>query len=164
MSPPPSDVLLSVRPATVGDTAEVVRLAALMYETLGMGTDDRQWRQTAAHHLATRLGHDAAVFVVDDPSNPGQLAAIGAATITRRLPAPHNPGATVGYIQWISTDPAWRRRGLARRVTGALLDWLRDNDVRTVELHAARDAEALYRSMGFADGTNPALRTRLQVK
>jgi GNAT superfamily N-acetyltransferase len=132
-----------------------------MYAELGTVPTGGAWQGEAGQHLASRLGRDAAVFVVDDPTAPGRLVAIGAGTIARRLPGPHNPGATAGYIQWIFTEPAWRRRGLARQVTQAVLDWFRENEVHLVELHAYPEAEALYRSLGFQEGHSRALRARI---
>jgi len=108
-----------------------------------------------------RLGVDVAVFVADVPGSTGRLAAIGAGTIATRLPSPANPSATVGYIQWVSTDPRWRRRGLARLITAALVGWFREREVGALELHATPDAAALYQSLGFELGANPGLRIRL---
>jgi ribosomal protein S18 acetylase RimI-like enzyme len=152
---------LVVRPATAKDTDEVLRLADLMYEAMGMDTSAPGWRKAAARMVETRLGTDAIVFVADDPNTAGQLVATGAGTIARRLPGPSNPDVQVGYIQWVSTDPKWRRLGLARSITTALLEWFQARGVRSVELHATADTENLYRSLGFGQGTNPGLRIRL---
>jgi GNAT superfamily N-acetyltransferase len=153
--------VIAVRAGTLADTPEVIRLAGLMYEAMGMDASGHAWREAAGQALATRLGKDAAVFVADSPASPGRLAAAGAGTIARRLPGPANPGARVGYIQWVSTDPPWRRRGLASQITTALLEWFAERGVPSVELHATGTAEGLYRSLGFGPGPNPGLRIRL---
>ena len=101
---------MAIRPATIEDAGEVVRLAALMYEAMGLDATGTAWQRAAVTAMASRLGEDAAVFVADDPGTPGRLAATGAGVIATRLPGPANPAATVGYIQWVSTDPRWRRR------------------------------------------------------
>ena len=160
-TPGAPDHKIAVRPATAEDTAEVIRLAALMYEAMGLDATRPAWRQAAAAAMASRLGGDTCVFVADDPDTAGRLAATGAGVITTRLPGPANPAATVGYIQWVSTDPRWRRRGLARAVTSALLGWFAERDVRAVELHATPQAAGLYHSLGFGPGPNPGLRIRL---
>jgi hypothetical protein len=99
-----------------------------------------------------------AAFVVDDPRDAGRLAASGAGSIARHLPGLRNPTALVGYVQWVATDVRWRRSGCSRTILGALLIWYAANDVRIVELHATASAEGLYRSLGFSEGPNPALR------
>jgi squalene-hopene/tetraprenyl-beta-curcumene cyclase len=146
----------------IDDTAEVIRLAAAMYEAMGMDANGTTWRRSAADQLASRLGDEVMVFVVDDPTTPGRLAATGAGSIATRLPGPGNPDAKVGYIQWVSTDPAWRRRGPARSITAALLKWFADRAVGSVELHATRAGEPMYRALNFNEGPNPALRMRLE--
>ena len=152
---------IAIRPATMEDAGEVVRLAALMYEAMGLDATGTVWRRAAVTAMAGRLGEDAMVFVADDPGTPGRLAATGAGVIATRLPGPANPAATVGYIQWVSTDPRWRRRGLARLITSTLITWFRDRDVRAIELHATPEGAGLYRSLGFGPGDNPGLRIRL---
>jgi GNAT superfamily N-acetyltransferase len=158
---PPETGAFAVRAATAGDTDEIIRLAGLMYEAMGTDASAGDWREAARANLATRLGRDVAVFVADDPCDPGRLAATGAGTIVRRLPGPANPAALAGYIQWVSTDQRWQRRGLARQITAALLGWFAARDVRSIELHATEQGEPLYRSLGFGPGENPGLRIRL---
>lgn len=157
----------AVRPATPADAEEVVRLAALMYAAMGVDADVPGWDRAVHAALHERLGRDVAVFVVDAPDGApgaggaGGLAACGASTTAQRLPGPSNLTAAVAYLQWISSDPRWRRRGLARAVTTALLDDLRSRGVRVVELHATAQGEGLYRSLGFTPGAHPDLRLRL---
>ncbi|WP_447643599.1 GNAT family N-acetyltransferase [Nocardioides zeae] len=54
----------------------------------------------------------------------------------------------------VRTDAAHRRRGLARRVVGGLLDGLAERGVTTVVLHVVTTnapALALYAGLGFAE-------------
>jgi ribosomal protein S18 acetylase RimI-like enzyme len=53
----------------------------------------------------------------------------------------------------VYTDVEFRRRGLARELTQAAMQWCRSNRVDVVVLHASTDGRPLYESMGFA-GTN----------
>ena len=68
---------------------------------------------------------------------------------------PHMIGAggRRGNILNVYTDPAYRRQGLARRLTETAVDWCRANGIRTVILHASDEGRKLYRSLGF-DPTN----------
>ncbi|MHB8658955.1 MAG: GNAT family N-acetyltransferase [Solirubrobacteraceae bacterium] len=157
----PSGPTAPPRRALLSDVDEVIRLASLMYQAMGMDASGKEWGRAAADHLRRRFGDDVMVFVVDDPMRPGRLSASGAGSIAARLPGPGNLSARIGYIQWVSTDIAWRRRGLARAVTRALLDWFVEQEVRSVELHATQEAEPLYGALGFDQGMNPSLRIRL---
>ena len=147
------------RPATPADIPEVVRLAAVMFTSMGMDATGATWRANAAAHARDRLGHDLAIFVVDG-DEPRALAASAAGTIANRLPSPNNPAARVGYIQWVATDEAHRRRGYARQVLEEVLAWFGERGVESIELHATKDAEPLYRGLGFTEGNSVALRRR----
>jgi hypothetical protein len=110
---------IAVRAATLDDTPEVIRLAGLMYAAMGMDASGHAWREAAGQALATRLGRDTAVFVADSPAAAGRLAAAGAGTIARRLPAPANPGpgsvTSNGYPQIPGGDGvAWPVRSPLR--------------------------------------------------
>jgi GNAT superfamily N-acetyltransferase len=150
---------VTARPATADDVDEVVRLAGVMYASMGHDITQPEWIAAARDAFTSRLGGDLAVFVVDAPDRAG-LAASGAGTISTRLPAPNNVSARVGYIQWVATDEDARRQGHGGAVMTALLDWYAEQHVPVVELHATPDGEPLYRELGFSDLGPIALRRR----
>lgn len=160
MSPGGPAAGAEVRMATVDDVAEVLRLAGLMYSSVGMAVTE-EWRQRAAQELSARLGRDVAVFVAYLPSVPGRLLASAAGSIGHRLPGPANPSGRAGYVQWVWTEPEVRGGGLGRAVMADLLEWFTANGVSAVELHASPQGAPLYRSLGFSDGRMRALRARL---
>ncbi len=153
-----------VRTASPDDAGEVARLAELMYRSLGLSLDDEvwaRWRVTARATVSGLLGAQLTVVVAEDPDTPGRLVACGAGVISPRLPNPAHASARVGYVQWMSTEPGFRRRGYARAVLQGLLEWFGSQGVDNVELHASPDGKALYRSEGFWEGsTGLALRRR----
>lgn len=146
---PQRDTGFTARFALVSDAFELVRLRAVMYESLGVDTSDPEWRADCRAHLEDRLGDGRLIgTVVDRPRAPG-LAASALAELATRIPAPSGPTGTYAYLSSVSTDPAWRRQGMARAVVSLLVDELRSRGVRRVELHATADGEPLYRSFGF---------------
>ena len=139
----------------------MVRLAKLMFESMGVAADDAEWQLNGKRQVEERLGLDLAVFVVDHPARPGKLVATAAGTIAARLPVPTNPGGRVGYVQWVATEPSFRLQGLGRMVMEALLAWFDDSLVPNVELHATSHGAPLYRALGFWTGSGGvALRRR----
>ncbi len=134
-----------------------MRLAELMFRGLAGALDEGQWAswRRAALEVVARLPKDTvAVFVVDNPRRPGTLVSCGAGIVVPRLPNPWHSGGRVGYVQWMSTEPAFRRRGLARAVLRAVLGWFDERDVDNVELHATEQGAPLYRSEGFWRGSS----------
>jgi GNAT superfamily N-acetyltransferase len=148
------------RPATGDDAGEVVRLAAVLFESMGLESSDPIWQEEGQRHIRQRVGQDLAVFVVDDPPAPGHLAGAAAGTVAQRLPTPSNPSGLAGYVQWVCVEPDFRHRGVGQSVMAALLEWFEARDVRTVELHATPMAERMYRDLGFDDAGPRALRRR----
>ena len=94
------------------------------------------WNQTADDwRLFIAHGRTIGLFDGDDG-----LVATGAAL-------PYDNG--FGYISMVIVDPAWRRRGLARRLMEAALVWCGEHGIRAVILHSSDDGRALYEKLGF---------------
>jgi GNAT superfamily N-acetyltransferase len=151
---------MDARPARPDDAPEVVRLARLMFESVGADLTASEWEDQGTRHVGQRLGQDLGVFVVDHPDGAGVLVASAAGTVATRLPVPANPSGRVGYVQWVATEPAFRRQGMARAVMEGLLAWYGSQEVHVLELHATPEGEPLYRSLGFGDEGGRALRRR----
>jgi GNAT superfamily N-acetyltransferase len=151
---------MDARPAQRIDAPEIVRLAGVMFESMGVDATASEWIEAALRNVQERLDYDLTVFVVDDPQVPGRLIASAAGTIAQRLPTPMNPRGRAGYVQWVCTDPNYRGQGLGRQVMSALVSWYEEQGVPAIELHATPMAESLYRSLGFSDSGPRALRRR----
>jgi predicted GNAT family N-acyltransferase len=76
----------------------------------------------------------------------------GRVVATGRLmdPGPREPGAEpVGIIGRVAVDADWRRRGLGRRVTAALVERARERGLPAVELHAQLRVAGFYVAQGY---------------
>ncbi|MEI5103858.1 GNAT family N-acetyltransferase [Streptomyces sp. PmtG] len=149
-----------IRAAVADDVAELVRLRALLFETLGgeffnPSSGDGGWRDALATVLKEQLASDAVRILVVD--GDGALAACGIGTVEQRLPGPHLSNGRIGLVLGVVTDPAHRRRGHSRAIMHGLLDWFRAREVARVDLHASPGGEPLYRALGFTDHPDPAL-------
>lgn len=153
-----------VRPATVADIDEVTRLRAIMLASLDRGPLrlDDEWAERCRAELRTQLadGTRLVAMVVDAPDGHG-LASAGVGVVDIRLPAPGRVSGRVGHISSMCTDERWRRRGYARAVLDALVDWLRDQGCSRVELSASDEGAPLYEASGFVPPPNPSLRRHL---
>jgi ribosomal protein S18 acetylase RimI-like enzyme len=152
------------RQAGPEDADELVRLRAVMLRSMGQPHWSDDWREPTRRALTERLAPapapTLAAFVVDRPDGAG-LAACVLGTIETRLGSPGDPDGRTGYIFSVATDPDMRRRGYSRRCLTALLEWFGARGIRKIDLRASADGEPLYRSLGFARTTDPAMRLRL---
>jgi ribosomal protein S18 acetylase RimI-like enzyme len=151
-----------VRRAVPADAAEVTRLRRLMFTAMGLDCEATDWERPCIaffeHHFSRP---DVVGMVVDAPSGLG-LAASGVIELSRQIPSPRAPRGTNAYISTISTDPRWRRRGMAAAIMDALLDVARDAGIDNVDLHATAEGRPLYERLGFVERPgNPALRLPL---
>jgi GNAT superfamily N-acetyltransferase len=155
---------LAVRRAAAADAAALTRLREVMLADMGMlaAGADPGWRDKAGVWFAQRLEgkDDFAAFVIEHPDLG--VVSCAAGLCDRHAPGPGNPGGVQGLVFNMSTDPRCRRRGYARACLDALLAWFRDEtEARVINLNAAGDGTALYRSLGFTDPRYPALQLRL---
>ncbi|WP_049572718.1 GNAT family N-acetyltransferase [Streptomyces sp. SBT349] len=155
---------LALRRAGPDDAAALVGLRVLMLEDMGtpVGRDDAPWRGSALRWFTERLGDkdEFAAFVVDDPLAGVVSGAVG--SCDHHAPGPTNPSGLYGYVSNVSTDPRFRRRGLARACVHALLRWFEtDTPVGLVNLNATTGGQELYTGLGFAAPAFPALQARL---
>jgi predicted GNAT family acetyltransferase len=67
-----------------------------------------------------------------------------------------------GNIVNVYVEPAYRRRGLARALTEACLDWCRQHTIHMVILHASDAGRPVYAALGF-EPTNE-MRLVLQIE
>jgi GNAT superfamily N-acetyltransferase len=162
---------IAVRRAGPDDASEITRLRAVMLATVdrpasaadGAALDlDAEWAELCRAELREHLteGRVLVAMVVDAPDGSG-LAAAGVGVIDLRLPAPGRLSGRVGHVSSMCTDPQWRRRGYARAVLDAVVDWLREQGCSRVELSASDDGQPLYQERGFVPAPHPNLRRRL---
>jgi GNAT superfamily N-acetyltransferase len=151
MDPEPSSPP-TVRAATASDAGEILRLAYLMWEDMGVTPRPGDWEVKYQKTFADEVeGSRMRAFVVDDPAKPGVLIACGVAWNYPLLPAFWLPNGEMGYLQWFYTDPNWRRRGIASAVLDTCVAWLMEQGCTHIQLHSSPAAEIVYVKSGFHD-------------
>jgi GNAT superfamily N-acetyltransferase len=146
---------MPLRRATPDDAPDLVRLRRVMYDAMEVDHADPAWAVSCEAILRSRLASgEMAAFVVEED---GRIVAGGVGMLEQRLPGPRNPAGKHGFVQSMATEPDFRRRGHARAVFAALLEWFGENGARSVGLHTSPYGEPLYRSFGFAEARYPEL-------
>ena len=86
-----------------------------------------------------------------------RIVAGGGITLIPWPPGPWWPGERVAFVYNVYTEPAHRRRGLARRVMDTIHSWCRAEGIAAVALNASREARPLYESMGYTETPSPMM-------
>lgn len=140
---------LIVRPAVVADVDALVTFnAALALETEGRRLDLERLRQGT---LAVIDSPTRGFYVVAEvPSDPASLA-IGQLLVTFEWSDWRN--AMFWWLQSVYVDPAWRRRGVFRRMHEAIVTRARARgDVCGIRLYVEKEngtAHAVYQRLGL---------------
>jgi ribosomal protein S18 acetylase RimI-like enzyme len=108
------------------------------------------WAQACEAAFVRRLDQPDrfAAWVVEVDGAP---VCSGVGWLEEHLPSPSCFDGRRGHVASMSTDPAHRRQGHARRVLVALMEWFASMDVPRVDLRATEDGRPLYEDLGFRE-------------
>ncbi len=149
----------TLRRATTDDLDTLVAHRRLMFED--MGYDDQPAMDSMAAKLCPWLlermaSGDYLAWLVCAPD--GSIAAGTGLWLMDWIPHMVGKGERRGNILNVYTAPDYRRRGLARELMKAALDWCRENQIDTIILHSSPAGRTLYEEMGFAATNEMRLR------
>ncbi|HWC99182.1 MAG TPA: GNAT family N-acetyltransferase [Candidatus Sulfopaludibacter sp.] len=135
--------------ATLDDLDTIVRHRASMFRDMGHRDEAAIHAMTDAFEPWLRrkmaAGEYLAWLVVED----GQTVAGLGLWLMDWPPHMIGPGSPRGNILNVYTEPAYRRRGLARGLMQQALDWCRDHRIHSVILHASPQGRPLYEGLSF---------------
>ena len=127
----------------IATVADIAGLTALRIQ--------QEWWERGERLLRALLAWDGGrLLVIRAGVLDAPLAAGTTATTPIAVVGAVAAGAT-GVIGNVVVRGDYQRRGLARLLMNAALDWQRERGVRTVWLDATMDGRKLYRSLGFTD-------------
>jgi GNAT superfamily N-acetyltransferase len=148
---------IQIREATVRDIPEILRQRRRMYEDMHytdasaiarMSDLTRNWLRRAMPEDGFRAW---LAFHSDRPI-------AGAAVLITSWPAhPYDLECRRATILNVYTEPAYRRRGIARQLLETIVAWCRQQGLARVSLHASDDGRRLYESLGFEPGNEMRL-------
>ena len=146
--------------ATLTDIPEILRQRRGMY--VDMNCKDDNALEAMVKFTADYLGKAMA-----DGSFHAWLAyennraVAGGAIVVSPWPAhPYDLECRRATILNVYTEPAYRRRGLARVLMRTMIDWCRREGFARVTLHASDDGRRLYESLGFEASNEMRLKLR----
>lgn len=145
-----------VRPATLADASVLVRHRIAMFTDMGVPLDadalDRAFRAWLAEMVPAGTYRAWLAEAAD-----GEVAGGGGITILPWPPGPQYAGDRLAFVYNVYTEPAHRRRGLARLIMDTIHAWCRDEGISSLALNASRDGKPLYESMGYAESPSPMM-------
>jgi GNAT superfamily N-acetyltransferase len=124
-----------------GNPADLPVLAALEREYAGK--------------LASEIPSGACIAWVVQSGD--HLVSSGAISIVSYVPVPHDLSSRIALLHSIYTEPEYRHRHHARRITQAAADCCRDQGIRRLYLFASEAGRPVYEKAGFVPVPNMML-------
>jgi len=118
-----------------GTVVELDRMVDVAGPWLARAMADGSYRHWLAIDAAGDIAGGGGVLLSPWPANPRDLC-------TQRA-----------MILNVYTEPEFRRRGIAREVMLTIVEWLKKQGFRGVNLHASEEGRGLYEALGF-EATN----------
>ncbi len=151
IQPSVSTQTFSIRQAALNDIPVIVAQRRHMYLEMGYTDlarlDAMEAEFTLWLHDHLEDGHYRTWFTLD--SNEQIVAGVGL-WLVDWPPQMMDFSPYRGYIMNVYTEPDARRHGLARQLVETALNWCKDHDIHTVNLHASNCGRPVYESLGFA--------------
>jgi len=148
-----------LRRATTDDLDKLVAHRRLMFQDMGytdhvaMDSMSAKLRPWLLERMNSGEYHAWLVCAPD-----GSIAAGTGLWLMDWIPHLIGRSARRGNILNVYTAPEFRRRGLARELMKAALDWCKENQIDTIILHASPAGRALYEELGFSSTNEMRLR------
>ncbi len=155
-----SDDEITIRQATVADIPNLVRLRRAMFEAMDFDNPaqlDAADAASAAYFAETiPTGEFYGWLAVTSPA--GEAIGGGGVVIDRHPPGPSNLSGWIGYIMNVVTVPRYQRRGIGRCMMKTMIEWLAEQGIHCITLHATEIGRSVYEDLGFVDGNEMQLR------
>jgi GNAT superfamily N-acetyltransferase len=148
----------TLRPITPDDAVIVARHRTAMFVEMGSlaASDADAMVDATAEYLRPAIARGEYYgWLALAAGQEGVETVAGGAGVQLRpqLPRPKPGGGLLtgrqGIILNVYVDPAFRRRGLARRLVAAAIDWARAQQLAGLVLHASDAGRPLYEQLGF---------------
>ena len=149
-------VLYRVRPATLADADVLVRHRVAMFTDMGLTFDARELSDAFRVWLEGVMPAGTYRAWLADSADGG-VAGGGGITIIPWPPGPRYAGDRLAFVYNVYTEPAHRRRGLARLIMETIHAWCRDEGIGSMALNASHDGKPLYEAMGYAESASPMM-------
>lgn len=144
------DAALTIRATTIEDADTLVSHRRAMFRDMGYSDGealDEMCLRFRPWLIERMKSNDYFAWLATTPEGEA-IAGVGL-WLMDWLPHMVAKGARRGNIVNVYTEPAFRRRGLARRLVLAALQFSRERGADAVILHASPEGRALYESLGF---------------
>jgi GNAT superfamily N-acetyltransferase len=150
---------ITIREAAPSESAIILHHRRSMFRDMGEGTVEELDRmvEVASPWLARALADGSYHHWLALDSS--RRVAGGGGVLLSPWPAnPKDPCSQRAVILNVYTEPEFRKLGIARQIMLTILAWVKEQGLRSVNLHASDEGRHLYERLGFAATNEMRLR------
>jgi GNAT superfamily N-acetyltransferase len=140
---------MQILPATLADLDTIVHHRRSMFQDMGHNDESALDAMTEAFRPWLEKKMEANEYLAWFVEADRSIAAGLGLWLMDWPPHMVAGGRWRGNIINVYTEPAYRRRGMARELMQVALDWCAAHEVGAVILHSSEEGRALYESLGF---------------
>jgi GNAT superfamily N-acetyltransferase len=150
---------ITIREAAPSELAIVLHHRRSMFRDMGEGTVEELNRmvEVASRWFARALADGSYRHWLALDSS-GRVAGGGGVLLCPWPANPKEPCAERAVILNVYTEPEFRKRGIARQIMLRILTWVKEQGLRSVNLHASDEGRHLYETLGFETTNEMRLR------
>jgi GNAT superfamily N-acetyltransferase len=145
-----------IRPATLADADVLVHHRIAMFTDMGVPLDADALAPAFRAWLGELMPAGSYRAWLAETAD-GAVAGGGGITVIPWPPGPRYVGDRLAFVYNVYTEPAHRRRGIARLVMDAIHAWCREEGITSMALNASRDGQPLYKAMGYVETVSPMM-------
>jgi GNAT superfamily N-acetyltransferase len=141
---------ITIREALPSESAIILHHRRSMFRDMREGTVEELDRmvEVASLWLARALA-DGSYHHWLALDSSGVVAGGGGVLLCPWPANPKDPCTQRAVILNVYTEPEFRNRGIARQIMLTILAWVKEEGLRSVNLHASDDGRPLYEKLGF---------------
>jgi GNAT superfamily N-acetyltransferase len=141
---------ITIRQAAPSESAIVLHHRRSMFRDMGEGTVEELDRmvEVASPWLARALADGSYHhWLALDAS--GHVCGGGGVLLSPWPANPKDPCTQRAVILNVYTEPEFRKRGIGRQIMMAIMAWVKEQGLRSINLHASSEGRPLYEKLGF---------------
>ncbi len=140
----------TIREALPSESAIILHHRRSMFRDMGEGTVEELDRmvEVAGPWLTGALADGSYRHWLALDSS-GRIAGGGGVLLSPWPPNPRDPCTQRAVILNVYTEPEFRKLGIARQIMRTILACVREQGLRSVNLHASDEGRPLYEKLGF---------------
>jgi len=154
-----TNYIVTIKRASTSNISEIIKLRRFMFKSMGTTDNEKLDRMVEASKIfmEEEIPRNGFIGWIAKDNSEEIIGTIGL-VIDRHPPSPENLSGKIGYIMNLAVYPKYQNHGIATKLLKICFEWLKEQGIRLVSLHASEEGKSLYINLGFVDSNEMRLK------